>query len=114
MPLPTRRPALTSNDDANWITLTSVNLRERPTRSAPAIGVVAKGAKLHLIARKRSWVQVTDLTTSEKVGSTLAMLPLRADRRPYTSKNSGRIGDRLIHFVRLKTECWHGWATGVF
>ena len=31
-----------------------------------------------------------------------------------TSKNSGRIGDRLIHFVRLKTECWHGWATGVF
>ena len=52
VPLPTRRPAQTSNDDANWTTLTSVNLRERPTRSAPAIGVVAKDAKLRVIARK--------------------------------------------------------------
>ena len=66
MPLPTRRPAQTSNDDANWITLTSVNLRERPTRSARAIGVVAKDAKLHVIARKNRWVQVTNLATSEK------------------------------------------------
>ncbi len=66
VPLPTRRPAQTSNDDANWITLTSVNLRERPTRSAPAIGVVAKDAKLRVIARKNRWVQVTDPTTSEK------------------------------------------------
>jgi hypothetical protein len=31
-----------------------------------------------------------------------------------TSKNPGRIGDRLIHFVRLKTEGWHGWATELF
>ena len=66
VPLPLRRPAQTSNDDANSITLTSVNLRERPTRSAPAIGVVAKGTKLHLIGRKRSWVQVTNLETSEE------------------------------------------------
>jgi hypothetical protein len=66
VPLPTRRPAQTSNDDANWITLTSVNLRERPTRSARAIGVVAKDAKLRVIARKNRWVQVTNLTTSEK------------------------------------------------
>ena len=64
--LPTRRPAQTSNDDANWITLTSVNLRERPTRSARAIGVVAKDAKLRVIARKNRWVQVTNLATSEK------------------------------------------------
>ena len=64
--LPTRRPAPTSNDDANSITLTSVNLRERPTRSAPAIGVVAKDAKLRVVGRKNRWVQVTDLTTSEK------------------------------------------------
>ena len=54
VPLPLRRPAQTSNDDANSITLTSVNLRERPTRSAPAIGVVAKGTKLRLIGRKRT------------------------------------------------------------
>ena len=66
VPLPTSRPAQTSNDDANWITLTSVNLRERPTRSARAIGVVAKDAKLRVIARKNRWVQVTNLATSEK------------------------------------------------
>ena len=65
VPLPLRRPARTSNNDANGITLTSVNLRKRPTRSAPAISVVAKGTKLHLIGRKRSWVQVTNLATSE-------------------------------------------------
>jgi Bacterial SH3 domain len=66
VPLPTSRPAQTSNDDANWITLTSVNLRERPTRSARAIGVVAKDAKLRVIARKNRWVQVTNLATSEE------------------------------------------------
>jgi len=66
VPVPTRRPAQTSNDDANWITLTSVNLRERPTRSARAIGVVAKDAKLRVIARKNRWVQVTNLATSEE------------------------------------------------
>jgi hypothetical protein len=64
--LPTRRPAQTSNDDANSIALTSVNLRVRPTRSARAIGVVAKDAKLRVIARKNRWVQVTNLATSEK------------------------------------------------
>ena len=66
VPVPTRRRAQTSNDDANWITLTSVNLRDRPTRSARAIGVVAKDAKLRVIARKNRWVQVTNLATSEE------------------------------------------------
>ena len=66
VPLPLRRPAQTSKDDANWITLTSVNLRERPTRSASAIGVVAKDAKLRVIGRKNRWVQVTDPATSEE------------------------------------------------
>jgi hypothetical protein len=66
VPLPSRRPAPTAKDDANWITLTSVNLRTRPTRSAPAIGVVAKNTKLRVIGRKNRWVQVTDTTTSEK------------------------------------------------
>ena len=66
VPLPSRRPAPTAKDDANWITLTSVNLRTRPTRSAPAIGVVAKDAKLRVVGRKNRWVQVTDPTTSEK------------------------------------------------
>ena len=66
VPLPSRRPAPTAKDDANWITLTSVNLRTRPTRSAPAISVVAKDAKLRVIGHKNRWVQVTDPTTSEK------------------------------------------------
>jgi len=66
VPLPLRRPAQTSNDDAKWITLTSVNLRERPTRSAPAIGVVAKGAKLRVMGRKKGWLQVSNPATSER------------------------------------------------
>jgi uncharacterized protein YgiM (DUF1202 family) len=66
VPLPIKRPAQTSSNDANWITLTSVNLREKPTRSARAIRVVAKDAKLRVIARKNRWVQVTNLATSEK------------------------------------------------
>jgi hypothetical protein len=66
VPLPDRRLAKPSNDDAKWITLTSVNLRERPTRSARAIGVVAKDVRLRVIGRRNRWVQVTDPTTSEK------------------------------------------------
>jgi hypothetical protein len=66
VPLPIKRPAQTSSNDANWITLTSVNLREKPTRSARAIRVIAKDAKLRVIARKNRWVQVTNLATSEK------------------------------------------------
>jgi hypothetical protein len=55
------------------------------------------------------------------------MLLVRRQRRPASascadlqsrqldaSKNPGRIGDRLIHFVRLRTEGWNGCATGFF
>ena len=66
VPLPLKRPAQASNEDAKWITLTSVNLRRKPTRSAPSITVVAKGTKLNLLGRKRNWVQVTSLATSEE------------------------------------------------
>jgi Bacterial SH3 domain len=64
--LPLRRPIQSSSDDARWTVLTAVNLRERPTRSAPAIGVVAKGTKLYLISRQRSWVRVNNPATSEE------------------------------------------------
>jgi uncharacterized protein YgiM (DUF1202 family) len=37
-----------------------VNLREGPSSSAAVLGVVAKGAKLPVLDRKRGWVQVTD------------------------------------------------------
>jgi hypothetical protein len=42
-----------------------VNLREGPSSSARVIGVMAKGSKLHPIARKRGWVKVTNVATSE-------------------------------------------------
>ena len=67
VPLPSRRPEPTANDDgADWIkALAFVNLRQRPTRSATAISVVAKGAKLRVMGRKKGWLQVTNPATSE-------------------------------------------------
>ena len=68
VPLPSRRPVPTANDDgADWIkALAFVNLRQRPTRSAPAISVVAKGAKLRVMGRKKGWLQVSNPATSER------------------------------------------------
>jgi Bacterial SH3 domain len=43
-----------------------VNLREAPASSAPVLGVVAKGAELQVLDRKRGWVQVTDPETGKK------------------------------------------------
>jgi Bacterial SH3 domain len=68
VPLPSRRPVPTANDDgADWIkALAFVNLRQRPTRSAPAISVVPKGAKLRVMGRKKGWLQVSNPATSER------------------------------------------------
>jgi uncharacterized protein YgiM (DUF1202 family) len=68
VPLPSRRPEPTANDDgSDWIkALAFVNLRQRPTRSAPAISVVAKGAKLRVMGRKKGWLQVSNPATSER------------------------------------------------
>jgi hypothetical protein len=38
----------------------AVNMREAPSSSAVVLGVVAKGATLPVLDRKRGWVQVTD------------------------------------------------------
>jgi hypothetical protein len=43
-----------------------VNLREGPSSSAPVIGVIAKGAELSVLDRKRGWVQVTDPASGKK------------------------------------------------
>jgi hypothetical protein len=43
-----------------------VNLREAPSSSSSVLGVVAKGAKLAVLDRKRGWVQVTDPETGNK------------------------------------------------
>jgi uncharacterized protein YgiM (DUF1202 family) len=66
-PLPTRRPAPSANDDAqaDWIKPSAyVNLRESPSSSAAVVSVIAKGAKLRVMGRKRGWVQVTNPATS--------------------------------------------------
>lgn len=68
VPLPSRRPSPAGNHDdgANWIKpSTFVNLREGPSPSSRVIRVVAKGAKLRVITRKKRWVQVTNPATSE-------------------------------------------------
>jgi hypothetical protein len=68
VPLPTRRPAPGARDDgpANWVRPSAyVNLRDGPSSTARVVSVVAKGAKLRLVARKRGWVRVTDPATSQ-------------------------------------------------
>jgi hypothetical protein len=60
------QPSLAANDDAKaWVAPEFVNLRNGPTSSAEVISVVAKGAKLSIMGRKRGWVKVTNPTTSE-------------------------------------------------
>jgi hypothetical protein len=68
VPLPIRRPAPGATDDGRtgWVKPSAyVNLRKSPSSSAPVDGVVAKGAKLRVMARKRGWVQVTNPATSQ-------------------------------------------------
>jgi hypothetical protein len=43
-----------------------VNLREGPSSAASVVGVIAKGAKLSVLDRKRGWVQVVDPATDKK------------------------------------------------
>jgi len=65
-----------------------VNLREAPSSSATVLSVVAKGATLPVLDRKRGWVQVTDPATGKQgwiysgllVGETKA--PSRRKRAP--------------------------------
>lgn len=60
------QPTLAANDDAKaWVAPEFVNLRNGPTSSAEVISVVAKGAKLSIMGRKRGWVKVTNPATSE-------------------------------------------------
>jgi Bacterial SH3 domain len=66
---PTTHPAPTARDagDSGWIRPSaSVNLRNGPKSSTPVVGVVAKGAKLRVISRKRGWIQVTNPATSQQ------------------------------------------------
>jgi hypothetical protein len=42
-----------------------VNMREAPSSSSAVLGVVAKGASLPVLDRKRGWVQVTDAASGK-------------------------------------------------
>ena len=55
------------DDDKKWYTAPQfVNLRKGPTSSSAVISIVAKGAKLEVLGRKRGWVQVANPESSEK------------------------------------------------
>ena len=55
------------DDDKNWYTAPQfVNLRKGPTSSSAVISIVAKGAKLEVLGRKRGWVQVANPESSER------------------------------------------------
>jgi hypothetical protein len=54
----------TDPDAETIVPSTFVNLRDGPTASAATIGVIAKGTKLTVVARKRRWVKVTDPSSS--------------------------------------------------
>ena len=43
-----------------------VNLRDGPSSASRVIGVIARGAKVPVLERKRGWLQVTNPATSEK------------------------------------------------
>jgi uncharacterized protein YraI len=67
--LQTKHPAPTASADvdAKWIKPSaSANLRKGPKSSAPIVGVIAKGAKLRVISRKRGWVEVSNPATSQQ------------------------------------------------
>ena len=61
-----------------------VNMREGPASSSPVRGVIAKGAKLSVLDRKRGWVQVTDPATGNK-GWIYSGL-LAGEAKPYHRK----------------------------
>ena len=56
-----------NSSSAEWVQIiNAVNLRPRPDKSSKTIKVAKKGAKLHVLARHKGWVQVSDPTTSVK------------------------------------------------
>lgn len=70
--MPATQVPVAGADDANAgaarsaITLSEfVNLREGPTSSARVIGMIAKGAAVTPLERRRGWLKVTDASSGE-------------------------------------------------
>jgi hypothetical protein len=60
-------PTASADVDTKWIKpFASMNLRKGPKSSEPIVGVIAKGAKLRVISRKRGWVEVSNPATSQQ------------------------------------------------
>ena len=78
------------NDSKAWVAPEFVNLRKGPTSSADVISVVAKGAKLQVMGRKRGWVKVTNQATSES-GWVYAGSKARRGKRTDQSDSGGSI-----------------------
>ena len=67
-PLPDKRPQPAASKDGpgDFVQPSAyVNLRGSPSPSGAVVGVVAKGAKLRVVERKRGWVRVTDPASSK-------------------------------------------------
>ena len=63
----TSASAKVDGQSTNWVTPSVyVNMRDGPSSSSSVIAVIAKGAKLPVLDRKRGWVQVSNPETSEK------------------------------------------------
>jgi hypothetical protein len=85
------QPSLGADDDAKaWVAPEFVNLRKGPTSSADVISVVAKGAKLQVMGRKRGWVKVTNPATSES-GWVYAGSKARRGKRTEQSDSGGSL-----------------------
>ena len=96
----------TETDGANFVQPSDhVNLRDGPSSSSRILGVVAKGAKVEVVDRKRGWLQVTNPATSEQgwiysgyiEGATKSSLAKRASRAEPEQKSESsfwsRVGD---------------------
>jgi hypothetical protein len=79
--------------DAGIVLSEFVNLRENPSSSARVIGVLAKGSRVHPIARERGWVQVANRKTSQK-GWIYGRFAASVAKRPRNSKETAplRVG----------------------
>jgi hypothetical protein len=81
-----------------------VNMREEPSSSSPVLGVIAKGAELPVLDRKRGWVQVAHPETGKQgwiysgllVGETKTNHRVRrvapAESEPKSESFWGRVG----------------------
>jgi hypothetical protein len=92
--LPARH--LEDNVDSRITLSEFVNLREGPSSSRRVIGVINKGSKLRVIGRKRAWLKVTDVSSSQTgwIYSRYAY-SARKTRRVMQEATASRLGSSI-------------------